>query len=448
MLGRGGEMSPLPETRYARCGELFIAWQESGKGPIDLVLVPGIVSHVEAFHELPGYEGFLERVGRFARVIAFDKRGTGLSDRATEAPTFEERMDDIRAVMDAAGCERAALFGISEGGSLAALFAASFPERSRALILFGSFPRVLAEPDSYPFGFPEGALGTKEQWLADWGTGTSAELMFPSRAREPSVRQLWARIERLAAAPSGFWSLAQVLQQIDVRAVLPTVRVPTLVLRPERELFPPEMSRYFAEHIPGARLIELPGVDHYPWLGPVDGLVAEVEEFLTGVRSHAEPDRVLATVLFVDIVGSTARAAELGDRRWRELLDAHDAGVRREVARARGRELGTAGDGFLAAFDGPARAIRCAQAIRAHARGLGLEVRAGLHTGECEVRGQGLAGIALHIGARVAALAGPGEVLVTSTVHDLVAGSGIAFAERGAHALAGVPGERRILAVA
>jgi class 3 adenylate cyclase len=272
--------------------------------------------------------------------------------------------------------------------------------------------------------------------------------MFPSRAREPSVRQLWARIERLAAAPSGFWSLAQVLQQIDVRAVLPTVRVPTLVLRPERELFPPEMSRYFAEHIPGARLIELPGVDHYPWLGPVDGLVAEVEEFLTGVRSHAEPDRVLATVLFVDIVGSTARAAELGDRRWRELLDAHDAGVRREVARARGRELGTAGDGFLAAFDGPARAIRCAQAIRAHARGLGLEVRAGLHTGECEVRGQGLAGIALHIGARVAALAGPGEVLVTSTVHDLVAGSGIAFAERGAHALAGVPGERRILAVA
>ena len=441
-------MSPLPETHYARCGDLFIAWQESGKGPIDLVLVPGIVSHVEAFHELPGYEAFLAGVGRFARVIAFDKRGTGLSDRATEAPTYEERMDDIRAVMDAAGCERAALFGISEGGSLAALFAASFPERSRALILLGSFARLLPA-DDYPFGLPEAALATTaEQLRAAWGTGVSAELMFPSRAGEPAVRQLWARIERLAAAPSGFWSLGQVVASIDVRSVLPSVRVPTLVLRPERELFPPEMSRYFAEHIPGARLIELPGVDHYPWLGPVDGLVAEVEEFLTGVRSSAEPDRVLATMLFVDIVGSTARATALGDRRWRELLDAHDAGVRREVARARGRELGTAGDGFLAAFDGPARAIRCAEAIRAHARGLGLEVRAGLHTGECEVRGQGLAGIALHIGARVAALAGPGEVLVTSTVRDLVAGSGIAFAERGAHALAGVPGERRILAVA
>jgi class 3 adenylate cyclase len=350
--------------------------------------------------------------------------------------------------MHATGSERAALFGISEGGPLGAVFAATYPRQTRALITFGSFARLTASGD-YPIGFDPQWSDQVDAPLVDfWGTGASLAIFSASHADDPKARRLWAKMERLSVSPGGLRSLLRILREIDVRSVLPSVAVPTLVFHAEGELHPVEMVRYLADHIPGARFRELSGVDHYPWFGSVEQMVAEIEEFLTGVRSEPEADRVLATVLFTDIVRSTERAAELGDRRWRELLDAHDATVRRELARARGREIKTTGDGFLAAFDGPARAIRCAVAMVQHSRSLGLEIRAGLHTGECEVRGDDLAGIALHIGARVAALAAPGEVLVTSTVRDLVAGSGLSFSERGSRSLKGVPGEWSILAVA
>jgi class 3 adenylate cyclase len=440
-------MSEIPQTRYAKAGDLSIAYQVAGEGPIDLVIVPGLVSHVECFHELPGYSRMIERFTHFARVITFDKRGTGLSDRVPDAPTYEDRMDDITAVMDAVGSDRAAFFGISEGGPLSALFAVTYPGRTTALVTFGAFARVGVASD-YLIGVDrESAKQALDAMAELWGTGAFLDTVSASRADDPDVRALWARIERLSMSPGGFRALCQIVLDIDVRAVLPSVRVPTLVLHAEGDVYPVAVARYVADHIPGARWVHLPGVDHYPWFGSMDELLAEIEEFLTGTRSAPDVDRVLATVLFTDIVGSTQRAAALGDRRWRELLDAHDAAVRRELARARGREIKTTGDGFFAAFDGPARAIRCAVAIREQARTLGVDVRAGLHTGECERRGDDLAGIAVHIGARVAALAQSGEVLVTSTVRDLVAGSGITFTDRGEQALKGVPEPWRLLAV-
>ena len=438
----------MSSTRYAKSGDLSIAYQVAGDGPMDLVVVPGLVSHVEAFHELPGYSRFVERLGSFARVITFDKRGTGLSDRVADAPSYEQRMDDVLAVMDAAASKRAALFGISEGGPLGALFAATLPGRTTALITFGAFARVASAPD-YPIGLEREVGDQMGTALADsWGTGASLGLFSASRAHDPQAQVLWAKMERLAASPGGIRSLMRILGEIDVRCVLPSVAVPTLVLHATGDLFPVEVSRYLAEHIPGARWVELKGVDHYPWFGCVDPLVAEIEEFLTGVRPQPDADRVLATLLFTDIVDSTARAAEMGDRHWRELLEKHHALVRRELQRFRGREIDTAGDGFLATFDGPARAVRCAAAIRDAIAGLGLAVRAGLHTGECELVGSSVAGIAVHLGARIAALAGAGEVLVSSTVKDLVAGSGLSFADRGVHVLKGVPGEWRIFAAA
>jgi class 3 adenylate cyclase len=439
-----------PETRYARSGDVNIAYQVVGEGTVDLVYVIGWVSHIELLWAEPSSARFLERLASFSRLILFDKRGTGLSDRVADAdlPTLEQRMDDVRAVMDAAGVERAALLGLSEGAPMCLLFAATYPERTAALVLMGGYARRLWAED-YPFGVSRESY---EAFLEDirehWGGPVGLEVRAPSRAGDSAFRSWWANYLRMCASPGAALALTRMNADIDVRHVLPTIGVPTLLIhrRGDRSL-PVEGSRYLAERIRGARLVELPGEDHLPWLGNPDEIPDEIEEFLTGVRRGPDPDRVLATVLFTDVVGSTERAATLGDREWRALLERHHALVRRELERWRGKEVDTAGDGFLATFDGPARAIRCACATRDAMRTLGLEIRAGLHTGECEIIGSNVAGIAVHIGARVAALAGPGEVLVSSTVRDLVAGSGIAFEERGEHALKGVPEKWRIYAV-
>ncbi len=428
-------MLSRPETKYTKSGDIHIAYQVTGSGPLDLVWVPGFVS--------------LERLGSFSRLIRFDKRGTGLSDRMAEIPTLEQRMDDVRAVMDAVGSERAALFGISEGGPMSCLFAATYPERTSALVLYGSYARRSWAPD-YPFG------RTDEEWTSllnrmerEWGGPMGIDIWAPSAAGDDAFKQWWANYLRLAASPGAAVAVMKVTQRIDVRPVLPAIRVPTLILhRAGDRMIRVEHARFLAEHVPGARLVELPGDDHVLSFGNGDAILDEIEEFLTGVRHHAELDRVLATVLFTDIVASTERAAAIGDRGWRALLDSYYAAVRRELGRFRGREIDTAGDGMFATFDGPARAIRCASAITGAVRPLGVEVRAGLHTGECEVMGEKVGGIAVHIGARVASQAGPGEVLVSNTVKDLVAGSGIRFEDRGAYALKGVPGEWRLFAVA
>jgi class 3 adenylate cyclase len=374
----------------------------------------------------------------------FDKRGTGMSDRVAELPGLDQRIDDLRAVMDAAGMEQAALLGISEGGPLCALFAATYPDRCRALVLYGSFAR-------FSSWFPteeslEQFLGYIDQ---AWGSGASLPFFAPSVANDPATQQWFGRFERLGASPAAVKALMRMNSQIDISAIVPTIRVPTLVIhRTEDVTINVEGGRYLAEHIPGARYIELPGKDHPPWTGDnADEISDAIEEFLTGARPPVTVDRVLATVLFTDIVGSTEKAAALGDRRWRDLLDTHHATIRRNLARFRGHEIKTTGDGILATFDGPARGVRCACAIAEEIRPLGIDVRDGLHTGECEMIGDDVGGIAVHIGARVAALAGAGEVLVSSTVKDLVAGSGPRFGDRGSQSLKGVPGEWRIFAV-
>lgn len=436
------------KTHYARSGDVHIAYQVNGQGPIDLVFVPGFVSHVEYIWEHPRPARFFHRLASFSRLIQFDKRATGLSDRVAAMPTLEERMDDVRAVMDAVGSERAALFGISEGGPMSLLFAAAFPNRTSALVLCGTYARRSWAPDN-PFGW------TDEQWRValesierEWGGAWGLDTVAPSAAHDESYVQWMANYTRLAASPGAAMAVWRMNKDIDVRHVLPAIRVPTLVLHQTGDrLVRVEQGRYLAERIPGARLVELPGIDHVPWVGATDAILAEAEEFLTGVRHGPETDRVLATVLFTDIVGSTEWAASLGDRRWHDVLDGYYGVARRELARFRGREIDTAGDGLFATFDGPARAIRCARAISTGVRPLGIEIRAGLHTGECEVIGQKVGGIAVHIGARVVAQAGPGEVIVSSTVKDLVAGSGLRFQDRGVHNLRGVPGEWRLFVV-
>jgi pimeloyl-ACP methyl ester carboxylesterase len=442
-----------PVTRYAKRGGVSVAYQVVGDGPFDVVFVPGFVSNLDFFWEVPTIARVWQRLASFSRLITFDKRGTGLSERTTGIPTLEERMDDLHAVMDAAGSERAALVGISEGGPMCLTFAATHPERTIALVLWGSYARVLRAPD-YPIGIDEQVLEGALRWIErQWGTGRPASaLMFSAAADDAATLDMVGRTERNSATPATALATLRFGTSCDVRDVLPAISVPTLVLHRRGDPFVSvEHGRHLAAHIPGARLVELPG-DFHVGAGPDsnDALVAEIEEFLTGVRPERahDADRVLATVLFTDIVGSTAKAAELGDRGWRALLDAHDAAVRAEIERARGHEVNRTGDGFVAAFDGPARAIHCAQAITAAARRLGLAVRTGLHTGECTVRDGELSGVALHIGARVAALAGAGEVLVTSTVRDLVLGSGFRFEDRGVQALRGVPGEWRVLALA
>ncbi len=440
-------MAPAPRTQYTKSGGLHIAYQVTGSGPLDLIVVPGFVSHLEYQWEHPWSARFFERLGSFSRLIRFDKRGTGLSDRVGGIPTLEQRMDDVRAVMDAVGSQRAALFGVSEGGPMSLLFAATYPARISALVLYGCYARRSWAPD-HPWGH------TEEEWRAmidniEQGWGQGPDERAPSTSGDESYQQWWATYRRMAASPGAAVSVMQMNKEIDVRSVLSAIRVPTLVAhRTGDPVIRAEQGRYLAEHVPGARLVELSGADHAPWAGDMDALLDEIEEFLTGARHAPDTDRVLATVLFTDIVGSTERAAALGDRKWRDLLEGYYALARRELARFRGREVDTAGDGFFASFDGPARAIRCGAAIAAGVRRLGIEVRAGLHTGECEVIGEKVGGLAVHIGARVAGLARPGEVLVSNTVKDLVAGSGIRFEERGAHPLKGVPGEWRLFAVA
>jgi class 3 adenylate cyclase/dienelactone hydrolase len=430
-------MPSAPETRYAKSGDVSIAYQIVGDGPIDLVLVPGFVSHLDADWDDPSHAHFLKRLASFSRLIRFDKRGTGLSDRPGGLPDLETRMGDVRAVMDAAGSERAALFGYSEGGPMCVLFAATYPDMTSALVLYGTYAKRQDPDDEYPWApTREARQAYAKQVEEDWGWEADMRRMCPGA--DEAMARWWAARARAAASPGAARDLILMNSLIDIREILPTIQVPTLVLHRTGDLDSGvDEGRYIADRITGARFVELQGDDHVPWID-ADQVVDEIEEFLTGVRPAPEPDRVLATVLFTDLVESTKRAAELGDRRWRELLEAHHAAVRSQLGRFRGREIDTAGDGFLATFDGPARAIRAACAIRDTVRVLGLELRAGLHTGECELMNGKVGGIAVHTGARVAALAGPGEVLVSSTVRDLVAGSGIDFEERGEHELKGV----------
>jgi pimeloyl-ACP methyl ester carboxylesterase len=436
-----------PETHYAKSGDLNIAYEVVGDGPIDLVYVSGWVSNLELMWDEPQYERFLRRLASFSRLIVFDKRGTGLSDPVPldKLPTLEERMDDVRAVMDAVGSERAVVFGNSEGGQMSVLFAATYPERTIALVTQGTFAKRLWSPD-YPWAPTPEAREREIQGIEESWADLDVTTLAPSG--EEAFKRRLATYFRRSASPAVGGAFLRMNTQIDTRAVLPTIQVPTLVIHRtgDRDVNVEE-GRWITSQIPGARYAELPGIDHIPWVGNQDEVLDEIEEFLTGVRPVPEPDRILATVLFTDIVGSTARAVELGDRRWRELLDSHHAAVRRELDRYRGNEVDTAGDGFLVTFDGPARAIRCAWAVRAAVDSLGLTVRAGLHTGEVEVRDGGVAGIAVHTGARVAATAGPNEILVSRTVRDLVAGSGIQFDERGVHEFKGVPGEWEVYAV-
>jgi class 3 adenylate cyclase len=414
------------------------------------VFVHGWISHIELMWEEPSLARFLSGLASFSRLILLDKRGTGLSDPVPldRLPTLEERMDDVRAVMDAAGSSRAALLGTSEAGALNLLFAATYPERVASLILLNSYAR-LAWSEDYPWGIrPEDAEGLLNAVEAGWGKGVVFEALVASQSDNASMRSWWARYQRLAASPGAAMTLLRRAFDTDARGVLPTIRVPTLILHRAGDPFTgAEHGRYLAHHIVGARYVELAGVDHLFFAEDTDRLLAEIQEFLTGAREAVEPERVLATVLFADVVGSTAHAARLGDRRWHDLLDGFYRAVRAELARFRGRELDTAGDSLFASFDGPARAIRCACAITDAVRPLDVAVRVGLHTGECEVIGSKVGGLAVHIGARVAALAEPGQVLVSSTVRDLVAGSGVRFEDRGTHALKGVPGAWTLFAV-
>jgi pimeloyl-ACP methyl ester carboxylesterase len=434
------------ETRYARSGDVNIAYQVTGEGALDLVLVPGFVSHLEHDWDEPRSAHFLERLASFSRLIRFDKRGTGLSDRPGGLPDLETRMDDVRAVMDAAGSERAALFGYSEGGPMSVLFAATYPERTAALVVYGSYAKRVDPDADYPWA-PERVerIAYAEEVERTWGEESDLPTMAPSA--DAALRRWWSTRARASASPGAARDLILMNSEIDVREVLPAVRVPTLILHRRGDLdSSPEEGRYLAKRIPGARFVELDGLDHVPWIDP-DQIVDEVEEFLTGGRPGPAPDRVLATVLFTDVVDSTGRAAELGDRRWRELLGRYHALVRAELARFGGVEVDKAGDGTLARFDGPARAVRAALAIVEAVREIGLEVRAGVHTGELELTADGVAGIAVHIGARIAGEAGAGEVLASSTVKDLVFGSGLDFEERGAVELRGVPGSWHLYAV-
>ena len=422
-----------PVTRYAKSADVHIAYQVFGEGPVNLILAPPFVSNIENYWTFPDLERWLLRLASFARVVMFDKRGTGMSDRVAELPGLDQRIDDLRAVMDAASMEQAALLGISEGSPLAALFAATYPDRCRALVLYGGFVR-------FSSWFPTeealaGFLGYIDQ---AWGSGGSLPFFAPSLANDPAAQQWMGRFERLGASPAAVTALMRMNSQIDISDIVSTIRVPTLVIhRTDDVTINVEGGRYLGKHIPGARYIELPGKDHPPWIGDNAMEIADaIEEFLTGTRAPVtETDRVLATVLFTDIVGSTEKAAALGDRRWRDLLDNHHATLRRNLGRFRGREIKMVGDGILATFDGPARGVRCACAIAEEIKPLGIEVRAGLHTGDCEMIGDDVGGIAVHIGARVAALAGAGEVLVSSTVKDLVPAPACASATAAANPL-------------
>jgi pimeloyl-ACP methyl ester carboxylesterase len=437
-----------PAIRYAKSGDLCIAYQVMGEASRDVLLAPGFISHLEWVWENARSASFLERLASFSRLLLLDKRGTGLSDPVPTAPTLEERIDDLRAVMDCVGSERAVVLGVSEGGAMAALFAATYPERTSGLILYGAFAKLPRTPD-----YPEGVDPTRLQLILDdvverWGDGANLVYWGPGGTEDPAFQDWWGRFQQLGASPAMARRLFESYPKIDVRNVLPAIRVPTLVLhrRDDRQV-PVRMGRFLAEHIPGAKYVELEGDDHLFFLGDTDALLDEIEEFVAGVRRGPDPDRVLATVLFIDIVGSTSLAAEMGDAKWKELLQSYYATARRQLERFRGTEIKTIGDGMLATFDGPTRGTRCALAIRDGVRALGLDIRAGLHTGEVESMGEDVGGIAVHIAARIIGQAHKGEILTSSTVRDLAVGSGIEFDDRGAHPLKGVPHEWHLYAI-
>jgi class 3 adenylate cyclase len=439
-----------PETRYARSGDVGIAYQVIGEGEMDLVVAFPFISHIDLLWENPAQAHFVRRLGSFARVILFDRRGVGLSDPVANAATLEERMDDVRAVMDAAGSKRAALLGMSEGSTMCMLFAATYPERTAALVLWGAMARS-TRADDYPWAPEKEAVEEAQEELVGplWGQGATLDIFSPSLAGNARAREFQARFERQAASPMRVWQLFQMFLDTDVREALPLIQSPTLILhrRGDRAVNV-RAARWLAEQVEGSRLVELEGEDHFPWVGDSNAALEAIEEFLTGVRPGPAPERVLATVLFTDIVDSTRLATEMGDRRWRDLLEEHQKLVRERLARFEGREIKTTGDGFLAIFDGPTRAAECARAIADDMPSLGIEVRAGLHTGEVELMGDDVGGIAVHVAARISALAGPGEVLTSRTVRDLAAGSGVEFEAFGRHELKGVPEEWEIYSVA
>jgi pimeloyl-ACP methyl ester carboxylesterase/class 3 adenylate cyclase len=440
-------VAETPRTHYARSDGAHIAYQVFGEGEIDLVFVPGFVSNIEHYWEMPRVPDLLERLGSFAQVILFDKRGTGLSDPVPDAPPLEQRMDDMHAVMDAAGIERAALFGISEGGPASVLFAATYPDRTNALVLYGSTPRFRTDDDISWGATDEQMELVLNEASNRWGDGALLAAFAPSAADDPAMKEIWSRFQRAGASPAMGRAVLAALFKIDVRDILPTIQVPTLILHRTGDLIAPvEGARLMAEKIPNARYVEFEGDDHVPFTGDFNPVIDEMEEFLTGTRRPRQLDRVLATVMFTDIVDSTRRAAQAGDRGWRELIERHNELTRRQLDRFRGREVKTLGDGFLATFDGPARAIECACAIRDGVHPIGLEVRAGLHTGECELAGDDVRGMAVNIGARIGSLAQANEVLVSGTVKDLVVGADLEFADRGEHELKGVPGTWRLFA--
>jgi class 3 adenylate cyclase len=442
--------------RYATTSDdVTVAYQVAGGGDVDLIAALGIVTHLEVNWEEPAFARFLSKLASFSRLVLFDKRGVGLSDRVGDGAVLEERMDDVRAVMDAAGSARAVVFGISEGAAASILFAATFPERTKALVVYGSDVRNgwhEDDPASLAYAATrEEYERLREDWYrqvrATWGEEPLLlDRLAPSRAGDAAFTAWWLRWLRLSSSPASFIDLMRSNEQIDIRHVLPAIRVPTLVLHRGGDAVPVENGRYLAAGIPGAKFVELPGRDHIAWVGDVDALVGEIEEFATGLRRGLDPERVLTTLLFTDIVSSTERSAELGDHSWRDLLTSHYAAIRRQLIRWRGCEVKTTGDGFLATFDGPARALQCACAVRDEARAIGLEIRAGVHTGEVEVLDTDIAGLAVHLCQRVQSIAAPGEVLASSTVKDLVAGSGLRFEDRGTHVLRGVPGQWHLFA--
>jgi len=439
-----------PEVQYARIESAAVAYHVVGEGPLDLVFLPEWVNNLEMQWQDPRLARFPTRLASFSRVVMLNMRGIGLSDPLPhdDSPTIEHWMDDITAVLDVLGSTRAALLGTGIGGSLALVFAATYPERVAALVLVNATARSSAAPD-YPFGIDAAwREHTQEQMARSWGRTPILELLAPEMAGDARFREWYSRFERYGASPGMALEVLRMIHDLDVRHVLPAIQCPVLVVhRSGDPMVQVEHGRYLGEHLPGARYVELPGEGHAYWSGDQDRIIDEIQEFLTGAPAVAATDRVLATILFTDIVGSTDLAARLGDVRWAELLDEHRVLVRRELDRFRGREVDTVGDGFVATFDGPARAIRCAAAIRDALRPMGLQIRAALHTGEIELRAEGIAGIAVHIGARVEAQAEPGEILVSRTVVDLVAGSGIGFVERGSHQLKGVPGRWKLFGV-
>jgi len=435
------------ETLYARSEKLHIAYQVTGEGPFDLLFVPGMASHLEFQWEEESQARFFRNLAGFSRLIRFDKRGCGLSDHVASMPTIEERMDDVRAVLDAAGSTRAAILGLSEGGPLGAVFAASFPDRVSALVLWNSFATLVQREPDHPMGYPTSATdGMVDAFESTWGSGAFAPVYVASAADDSVFLTWWARFERMALSPGAAAHSMRMNFEIDVRDILPVIRVPTLVIHAADDPTVPAASgRYLAEHVPGARYVEVPSVDHFDWRNPA--VLGEIERFLTGRQRSVEVDRILATVLFTDIVGSTELAMKMGDRLWRAALEQHLGIARRNIEHFRGRFIDSAGDGVFATFDGPGRAIACARAILDQSRPIGFDIRAGIHCGEVELTGEKVVGAAVHIGARVSGLARPGQVLVTSTVKDLVVGSGIDFQDLGPRRLKGIPDEWRVFEV-